>query len=206
MKSKDTRERIIGQALRYFMEHDYERASLNHIARALRITKGGIYHYFGSKEDLLKATVLHVMNTLDDLFKQMAAFPGPFEEELKQWFAFDRMMEETAALFEADLFKDYGNQLYLMFTAAKKFPEVRERIDTIFSGFIDTLGTRFERAAREGEIRPDIDPRALAFELAAFSEGALLLGTIVSGLDIGAMGRRTYKEFWNRIKPRMKPE
>ena len=45
-KVKDTRNRIIIQALSYFTQNNYEKASLNDIAGAINITKGGIYHYF----------------------------------------------------------------------------------------------------------------------------------------------------------------
>ncbi|RKX87740.1 MAG: TetR/AcrR family transcriptional regulator, partial [Spirochaetes bacterium] len=49
---KETKEKIILKALQYFTEHDYEGASLDKIARAIGITKGGIYHYFKSKDEL----------------------------------------------------------------------------------------------------------------------------------------------------------
>ena len=50
----DTKQRIIRTALRVFLEKGYDRASLKEIAREAEVTKGGIYHYFESKEHLFR--------------------------------------------------------------------------------------------------------------------------------------------------------
>jgi AcrR family transcriptional regulator len=52
---EDRREQIIDAAIRVFGEKGFERATNKDIAKAAGITPGLIYHYFESKEDLLKA-------------------------------------------------------------------------------------------------------------------------------------------------------
>lgn len=52
---EDRREQILDAAMRVFAQKGFERATNKDIAEAAEITPGLIYHYFKSKEDLLKA-------------------------------------------------------------------------------------------------------------------------------------------------------
>jgi AcrR family transcriptional regulator len=48
-----TRERLLAEAKRLFLERGYAATSLEQIAEAAEVTKGAIYGHFASKEDLL---------------------------------------------------------------------------------------------------------------------------------------------------------
>ena len=52
VKSGESREKIILAAFQEFGEHGYEGASTNQICQAAGISKGLLYHYFKSKENL----------------------------------------------------------------------------------------------------------------------------------------------------------
>jgi AcrR family transcriptional regulator len=54
---EDRREQIIDAALRVFSRKGFERTTNKDIAQEAGITPGLIYHYFESKEDLLKAAI-----------------------------------------------------------------------------------------------------------------------------------------------------
>jgi AcrR family transcriptional regulator len=47
------REEIYETALRLFIEAGYDNTPISRIAKALGLTKAGLYHYFSSKEELL---------------------------------------------------------------------------------------------------------------------------------------------------------
>ncbi|WP_216665241.1 TetR/AcrR family transcriptional regulator [Pseudoruegeria sp. HB172150] len=55
---------ILGAAAGLFAGKGYEGASLQDVARAVGMTKAGIYHYFGSKQDLYDAIVLSVLSDM----------------------------------------------------------------------------------------------------------------------------------------------
>ncbi len=58
VKKPDVRRKeIVDAARRLFLEHDYEKTSMNALIQELNIAKGTVYHYFSSKEDLLEAVV-----------------------------------------------------------------------------------------------------------------------------------------------------
>ena len=52
-----TRRRILDAGLQVFSKRGYERASMDDSALELEATKGLLYHYFPSKEELLKAVL-----------------------------------------------------------------------------------------------------------------------------------------------------
>ncbi len=199
----DTKEKIIRQALVYFNSHDYERASLNDIAGTLGITKGAIYHYFGSKDDLFRETVLFTLEQLEGQFQSLTRRPEgiPFREVLQTWFSFEEM---GAALKEStgiDIFKDYENSIYMIFTAVRKFPEIREKIGSIYSSLLKNLDLMLKDAREKGELHRNTDTEALAFELTAYGEGAMLLGGFISTLPLGQLSKRNFEDLWHRVKP-----
>ncbi len=46
-------QRLLAVATRLFAERGYDRTSVQEIVEAAGVTKGALYHYFGSKDDLL---------------------------------------------------------------------------------------------------------------------------------------------------------
>ena len=48
-----SKEKISEKALELFRKRGYDNTPMSHVAKALRLSKGGLYHHFTSKEDLL---------------------------------------------------------------------------------------------------------------------------------------------------------
>lgn len=64
-KIREERKEVIMQtALRLFSEHGFNDTSISKIAQEAKISKGLIYNYFESKEDLIKQIVIHGFETL----------------------------------------------------------------------------------------------------------------------------------------------
>jgi TetR/AcrR family transcriptional regulator, cholesterol catabolism regulator len=61
----DKRQEIYEKALDLFISHGYDQTPLSLIAKSLKITKAGLYHYFSSKEELL--FFIHEQNMKKDL-------------------------------------------------------------------------------------------------------------------------------------------
>ncbi len=67
------REQIIRHALESFAKHGYHRTSISEIAKAAGISKGLMYNYFDSKEELLIAVLEFVMpQAVDAIFNSIA--------------------------------------------------------------------------------------------------------------------------------------
>lgn len=69
-KNSDSRNRIIEAALQEFGEHGYDGASTNQICQAAGISKGLLYHYFKSKENLFLAVCSRCVEDLEKSFEK----------------------------------------------------------------------------------------------------------------------------------------
>src|SRR3989442_11977184 len=66
-----TRRRILDAGLRLFSDYGYEGASMDDIALELEATKGLLYHYFRSKQEILTAILKeHPLRAAIDQFEQ----------------------------------------------------------------------------------------------------------------------------------------
>lgn len=69
-KGEKTRADIVGCANRLFYELGYEATSFSDIVEASGLYRGNIYHYFKSKEDILRAVVDHRLEEFRVLLEQ----------------------------------------------------------------------------------------------------------------------------------------
>ncbi len=196
---KETKDKIILKALQYFTENDYEGASWTKIARASGITKGGIYHYFESKDELFHESMIFLFSALKDMSANMISKDVKLKDLLKGLFSFDELFEAIAALFQIDLLKDYFNYAYLMFVGIKKFPDLKIMVGEIYASMQEELTVILEALQAKGEVDSSLDCNAMAFELAAMMEGAMLIAGFDSKLDMKSLGIKMADNIEKRI-------
>ena len=196
---KVNREQIIRQALISFAAHDYEGVSLNDIAESLNITKGGIYHYFSSKDELFREAVYFIFGQIEMSIDE-AAFEGAAARDIiSPFFDLKSLSAEYSKTLGVDVMADYKSVVYLMFTALKKFPETVESLRQTYAGIIKTIEVFLAAAAERGEIKRDLDFEALSFLISAYIEGGMLLGGIGVAEDDPGFNRRVFEMFWSFI-------
>lgn len=69
------REEIIQTALQLFMQKGYENTTINNIIGAANISKGGMYHYFKSKEEVLDVVIHHLIDIDMERFDPILSNP-----------------------------------------------------------------------------------------------------------------------------------
>jgi AcrR family transcriptional regulator len=57
----DPKQEILRIAARLFQQRGYDATSMNDVAAALRLSKGGLYHHFQSKDEILYEIMNHAM-------------------------------------------------------------------------------------------------------------------------------------------------
>src|ERR1700674_3087986 len=57
----DSRQEILRTAARLFQQRGYDATSMNDVAAALKLSKGGLYHHFPSKDEILFEIMNHAM-------------------------------------------------------------------------------------------------------------------------------------------------
>jgi TetR/AcrR family transcriptional regulator, cholesterol catabolism regulator len=58
----DSRQEILRTAARLFQQRGYDATSMNDVAAALKLSKGGLYHHFQSKDEILFDLMNHAMD------------------------------------------------------------------------------------------------------------------------------------------------
>ncbi len=86
-KNQQTRRRILDGALTEFSKQGYGASSVNAICAAQNISKGIIYHYFDTKDDLFLACVEECFVLLTDYLKDTVQFKyGEIQHQLENYF------------------------------------------------------------------------------------------------------------------------
>ena len=79
----DSRQEILRTAARLFQQRGYDATSMNDVAAALKLSKGGLYHHFQSKDEILFEIMNHAMEiTQERVINPVRGIAGP-EERLR---------------------------------------------------------------------------------------------------------------------------
>src|SRR6202043_2381859 len=79
----DSRQDILRTAARLFQQQGYDATSMNDVAGALKLSKGGLYHHFQSKDEILFHLMDHAMDiTQEQVIDRVRDIPDP-EERLR---------------------------------------------------------------------------------------------------------------------------
>jgi AcrR family transcriptional regulator len=76
-------QRLLAAATRLFAERGYDRTSVQEIVEAAGVTKGALYHYFGSKDDLLHEIYGRLLRLQQERLDALADSGAPVEERLR---------------------------------------------------------------------------------------------------------------------------
>src|SRR5271169_6197515 len=60
------RQEILRAAARLFQQQGYDATSMNDVAAALKLSKGGLYHHFQSKDEILFHIMSHAMDITEE--------------------------------------------------------------------------------------------------------------------------------------------
>jgi AcrR family transcriptional regulator len=154
---ENTRDYIIDEAFKLFLNRSYEAVSISDVSAAAGLTKGALYHHFKNKEDLYKSVIDKYLSmpeiSLDissiSLFDYLNTNLELAEKVFEKLFGMCSGYEPITyiALF-IDAFRHYPDYLSLR----KRYSnEEVTRIQTVL-----------ENAKKSGEIRNDIDCAIIA--------------------------------------------
>src|SRR3954451_4721570 len=77
------RAEVVLGAARVFAERGYDQTSVPELAEALGLAAGSLYHYFGGKQQLLRAICDQLMDPLLERAEELAAEPREPGEQLR---------------------------------------------------------------------------------------------------------------------------
>lgn len=160
LKPADRREEILDAAQRCFARSGFHLTSMQEICAEARMSPGGLYRYFASKEAMIAAIAERDRADVADQFRMMREAPDFFQglEAAARHYFVDRPLEEVVLCAE-------------IMSESRRSAEV-DRIHTaieadVQKGLIELL----QKAAAEGAISRKIDFVATANILMAMGDG-----------------------------------
>jgi len=142
--------KIIETARKVFAQKGYHDTTMDDIAKEIGVSKGALYSYFKSKEDLLKELSLQNHQTLRDIINTAC-----------------KSHDLTQALEEVyiQMTEKYGGNMHTNFeiiALAAHDTKTKRIIMEDFRRDIDTVQTFLEDKMKQGTMRTDVNARTLA--------------------------------------------
>lgn len=155
-----TRASILRVAAEEFDERGYAAVALSEIAKRIELTKGSVYFHFNSKSDLAKAVIDTYFSAWESLVQAIS------DRELTGLTALRWLSAEVARRYRDDA--GVRAPLRLM----REANLVGIDLPTPFLAWVESVAKHLGEARHGGEVRPDLDLDAVAWQIVAGFFGA----------------------------------
>jgi AcrR family transcriptional regulator len=171
------RRRILDGAARVFAEHGYGLTTVDQICQALQLSKGALYIYYPSKEELFIAVLQVIFE------RRYASLAGAFHPEDALRVKFEKLLDRLGGLVDAE------DTLFLRlwvegFLQSQHMPALEALKTASHRQFDDLLQGLLREGQASGEIDAGLDLSGAAEVLMAVADG-LMLHSLVPGWGIG---------------------
>jgi TetR/AcrR family transcriptional regulator, cholesterol catabolism regulator len=152
----DSRQEILRTAARLFQQQGYDATSMNDVAAALKLSKGGLYHHFQSKDEILFNLMSHAMDiTEEQVIAPAKQIPDP-EERLRT------VIRRHIAVVLGERDREITVMLHENHPLS---PALRKRINSRKKDYVHFLENLVAEVQRARGSKGSVTPRAAAFAL-----------------------------------------
>jgi TetR/AcrR family transcriptional regulator, transcriptional repressor for nem operon len=146
----------------------FSATSVDEICKGARLTKGSLFHYFSTKEELGSAVLDRY---LSQVFEKLEAIRGRERDPLARVYAWLEFLSEAAEVYplrHGCILGRFTQEL------SETHPRIRAQCARHFERWIDSIASELEQAGKQHGIR-NVKARSLAEYTVAAFEGALIL-------------------------------
>jgi AcrR family transcriptional regulator len=138
-------------------------STFDHVAREAGVSRGLLHYYFGSKERLLVEVVRHDCEVRNQAM----------DERLEQAASVDEIVDALVVGLNEFIEDDAGGQavIYEMLSASRHSEELRGELAELYRQWRERLAGWLRVKEREGVIRLQAEPEAVASILFALGDG-----------------------------------
>lgn len=182
---RDKRKRILDAAVRVFAEHGYHGARVGDIAKDAGVAHGLLYHYFTSKDDVLRTIFVENWGELIARFRAVEAADEPAEAKL-----------EGIAKILLRTWRNDPALVTVMVREVARSQLLQEQVEDVREAFT-ILQRVIEEGQSTGVFRRDLDARLASWVVYGGLEEVLtgwVLGQLPDGEDAVARAERTAVE------------
>jgi AcrR family transcriptional regulator len=178
----DKRRLILDAAVRVFAKKGYHTCRVADIAEEAGIAHGLLYHYFGSKEEVLQTVFRENWTQLLEAFARIEASAEP---PLAQLSAIAKLLLRS--------WRDQPDLVRVMVREVARSPQLQGQVDEIGAVFV-VIQRVIERGQADGSFRPELDARLASWIFYGGLEELLtgwVLGQLPDGEEDVARAERT---------------
>jgi AcrR family transcriptional regulator len=151
----DSRQEILRIAARLFYQRGYDATSMNDVAAALKVSKGGLYHHFQSKDEILFDLMNHALDvTQERVVKPVSSITDP-EEALRSLI---RLHVEVVLSFRDREITVLLHEHHPLPPSLRKRINVRKKE---YMHFVEKLVTGAQQVRRSQRVTPRVATLAL---------------------------------------------
>src|SRR5579871_6584596 len=152
----DPRQEILRTAARLFQQQGYDATSMNDVAAALKLSKGGLYHHFQSKDEILFDLMNHAMEITEErVLSPVRGIVDPVER-----------LRALIRLHIEVVLSPRDREITVMLHENHPLPPtLRKRINTRKKEYIHFVESLMADVQRARHSKGSVSPRAAAFAL-----------------------------------------
>jgi AcrR family transcriptional regulator len=143
----DKRELLLGAAVRVFARKGYHTCRVGDIAEEAGVAHGLLYHYFGSKEEVLQTIFRGTWTLMLETIESVQEPGEPARESLRK-----------VAAIVLRTWRNDPDLVRVLVREVTRSPQIQREISEVELAFQQLRGI-IERGQENGEFRADLDPR-----------------------------------------------
>lgn len=167
--SEERKKQILEAAISVFAKLGFHKARMDDIVEASGLSKGALYWYFKSKEDIIKHMMDSIFARSMQEFQISSDLQGSTREQITSMLI--HSMQEAKVMLEIRPI------IYEIFAYSFRDGIIKQTVREFFNTYIEQLTPIIQNGINKGEFR-DIDPSSAALALGAIFEGTILLWMI----------------------------
>lgn len=169
---EDKRKLLLDAAVRVFAQRGYHGSRVGDIAEEAGVAHGLLYHYFSSKEDVLRTVFRENFVELLARFRAVEEADEPAPDKLE---GVSKILLRT--------WRNDPDLVTVMVREVARSPQLQGQVEEVREAF-GVLQRIIEQGQREGTFRADLDPRFSAWIVYGGLE-EILTGWVLGGLPDG---------------------
>lgn len=175
-----TRVRLVETTASMISEHGIDAVDIDEVVNAAGVTKGALYHHFGSVNALLvdAVTSIYAANVDENI--------RAFQSILDDCDGVDDVRQRLAAITRATQnpqAKEVRMHRARVLSQTTADPDLARQIDAEQQRLTDAIADTITEAQRRQWFRPDLDPRAVAVFVQAYTLGRVVDDVTTNAVD-----------------------
>lgn len=197
----DTKNKILNDAFKLFIEKGFTDVSLNELAESVGISKAGFYHYFKSKDELLNEVIKeYLFSYLDERLEKISECDGDLEDKLKV-FVMSYSEYQNRCICKSNGEKiDFRSFYLLMMEGIKKYDFLNERLLYFYTRAKQMLENILSEEKKNGKLKSSTDIEGLTEHIALCCEGIVMVQVINPDSDIRQITNNTFEHIHELVK------